>query len=59
MIELNENECQILRSVLENDVSDLRTEIAHTDAQDFREALKHREAVLKGLLARLASHPVA
>ena len=52
-IELTDEEHATLRAVLESDVADLRMEISDTDAQDFRDALKHREEILKRLIARL------
>ena len=51
--DLNEQEREVLRGVLEEYVSDLRMEISNTDSQDFRDELKEREALLKGILARL------
>jgi hypothetical protein len=52
-VELTLDEQQILRDVLWEYLSDLRMEIADTEAQDFREDLKRREAFLKDLLRRL------
>jgi hypothetical protein len=46
----------VLRRVLEDYVSDLRMEIANTDSQDFRDDLKDREALLKGILERLSGN---
>ena len=53
-MELNEEESEVLRLVLEDYLSELRMEIAHTDSMDFREALKEREELLKRLIAQLA-----
>jgi hypothetical protein len=53
-ITLTDAEAATLRDALENYVSDLRMEIADTDRMDFREDLKHREAVLNKVLAALA-----
>ena len=57
MIELNldEEEASILADVLENDLSDLRMEIAHTDSFDFRKMLKRRKAVLMKAVESLAA----
>jgi hypothetical protein len=52
-INLDNDEAATLRDVLQDYISDLRMEIAGTDAMDFREELKAREAVLKRLLAQL------
>lgn len=50
---LTEDEAGTLRKALESYLSDLRMEIADTDAYDFREGLKQEAAVIKGLLERL------
>ncbi len=54
-VELTADEIQTLREVLSSHLADLKTEIADTDAHDFRDALKRREAEIARLLARLAS----
>jgi hypothetical protein len=48
-----------LRLALETCVSDLHTEIVHTDRYEFRQELKARRAVLQGVLQRLAGAPTA
>lgn len=57
-LELNEEEQRILAELLESDISDLRMEIADTDNAAYREMLKHRERVLRRLLAQLQTAPV-
>ena len=52
-IELTNEEAATLREVLSEWISDLRMEVAGTDRMEFRESLKQREAVLKGIVARL------
>jgi uncharacterized UPF0160 family protein len=54
-IDLTEQEAITLRDVIENYLSDLHTEISHTDDRDFRSALKRRQELLQGILERLAS----
>jgi hypothetical protein len=57
-IDLENNECAILRHVLESYLSDLRMEIAHTDSFDFRDMLKERKAVIRKVLGELGEdHP--
>lgn len=56
-VTLTDQEAATLRKALEVYLSDLRMEIADTDAQDFREDLKQEEAVLKRLLERLRGGP--
>ena len=45
----------MLGEILASYLSDLRMEIADTDAMDFREHLKQREVFLKKLLQELPS----
>ncbi len=52
-IELSPEEGATLREILESYLGDLRMEIAATDAQEFREALKQREGVVKGVLRQI------
>jgi hypothetical protein len=52
-IQLAEEEVGVLRSVLEEYISELRMEVSNTDSMDFREALKRNEAILKSLVERL------
>jgi hypothetical protein len=52
-LELTPVETQELRDSLGSYLSELRTEIVHTDSYDYRQGLKARKAVLGGLLARL------
>ena len=52
---LTDQEAATLRRVLEQYVSDLRMEIADTDAMDFREQLKREEAFLKKLIEQLGT----
>ena len=48
-------EITILRETMEKAVDDLLREIANTDNREFRERLKGREEVVKGILARLTA----
>ncbi len=50
---LTPEQATILKDSLASYLSDLRLEIADTDKQDFRENLKHKEAVLKEILSML------
>jgi len=52
---LTDDEASTLRRVLEGYVSDLRMEIADTDAMDFREELKREEAFLKKVIEQLGT----
>ena len=52
-LELERDQAEMLREMLESYLGDLRMEISQTDQMDFREDLKKREALLKDLIARL------
>jgi hypothetical protein len=54
-IQLANDEAEILKSVLEEYISDLRMEVANTDSMDFREELKRKEVFLKRLAAQLTA----
>ncbi len=54
-VTLNSEQIQILQDVLECSLSELHTEIHHTDSRCFKEQLKEREAILQNLLQMLAS----
>lgn len=49
-LDLTKEEKDTLIGILENDLSDLRMEIADTDNMDFRETLKNQKAVLQKVL---------
>jgi hypothetical protein len=50
---LSPEEAATLAQVLAEYVSDLRMEVANTDSQEFRDDLKKKELLLKGLLSQL------
>lgn len=52
-IQIAEEEAEVLRSVHEEYISELRMEVANTDSMDFREELKRKEAVLKAMVKQL------
>jgi len=52
-IQLSDEEADVLTSVLEEYISELRMEVSNTDSMDFRDDLKRKEEILKGLVGRL------
>jgi len=56
-LSLTAQERDELRLALGTYVSELHTEIAHTDRYEFRQELKARRALLQGVLHRLAGAP--
>jgi hypothetical protein len=51
-------EAEELRLAIESTLGDLHTEIAHTDRYEFREMLKKRRTILRGVLRRLSAPPI-
>ena len=47
---MTDEERQLLESILEELVSDLRMEIAYTDRQDFRDDLKRKKVLIQKVL---------
>ncbi|MGE5492534.1 MAG: hypothetical protein ACM31P_14730 [Actinomycetota bacterium] len=52
-LELNDQEHGMLVEVLRSFLSELRSEVSHTDTFAFRDQLKAQEHVIKQLLAKL------
>ena len=50
---ITEEERELLMDILENDISDLRMEIADTDRRGYREMLKNREILMKNIQQKL------
>ena len=54
-IQLADEEAEVLRSVLEEYISELRMEVSNTDSMDFREVLKRKEEILKRVAGELTA----
>ena len=54
-INLTEAEASTLRDVIQNYLSELHSEISHTDDRDFKAALHRRQDLLQGILEKLPS----
>ena len=52
-LNLTSQEKEKLLMVLERYLPDIKSEIAHTDSKEFREALKDREVFMADLIGRL------
>jgi hypothetical protein len=50
---ITEEERELLMDILENEISDLRMEIANTDRRGYREMLKNREVLMKDIQQKL------
>jgi hypothetical protein len=58
-IELTDEERETLRHILNVDLGALEIEIQRTDHREFKELLKHRRDVLKGMLFKVPGMAVA
>jgi len=52
-LELNDREQRALTEALQSFLSELRTEVSHTDRQAYRQQLKDQEQVIKAIVGRL------
>jgi hypothetical protein len=52
-VNLDTEQTQVLREMLENTLTQLRVESARADSHDFREMLHHRERVVEKVLNKL------
>ncbi|HEY8099497.1 MAG TPA: hypothetical protein VIF82_01995 [Burkholderiaceae bacterium] len=52
-LELNDLEQEALVEVLKSFLSELRTEVVHTDRYSYKEHLKEQEDVVKRILGKL------
>lgn len=52
-IELTLEEADMLHQVLERSLAELELEIQHTDRKEFKNLLKQRSAVLRGVVSKL------
>lgn len=52
-VNLDTEQAQVLREMLENTLTQLRVESARADSHDFRVMLHHREDVVAALLTKL------
>ena len=54
-LNLTEDEGTTLRDVVQSYLSELHTEMSHTDDREFKAALKKRRELLQGALEKLSS----
>jgi hypothetical protein len=52
------DEIHALEQTLERSVSDLATELGHTDSHEYKEMLKRRKRTLEGLLQKVRAAAV-
>jgi len=52
-IDLTESETSTLRDTIQSYLTELHTEISHTDDRDFKTALRRRQQLLQSVLDKL------
>ena len=52
-IDLTESETSTLRDAVQSYLTDLHTEISHTDDREFKAALRRRQQLLQSVLEKL------
>ncbi len=53
-IDLGRGEIEILQGLLEKELDEIRSEVHHTQAREYREGLKEREEAIRRLLEKMA-----
>jgi hypothetical protein len=53
LMELSPQEKELLAGLLERELDDTRSELHHTRGHEFKDSLKEREKLVRGLLARV------
>ena len=53
-ITLTEEEMDLLKRILYTELGELREEVHHTRDSEFKDHLKHKENVLRGMLSKMA-----
>ena len=54
-IELNDAEATVLEELLESVLSEMRSEISHTDDRDFKSQLRERRDTVQSILERISA----
>ena len=60
-VHFNDDEIMVLHDVVKTNLSELHSEISHTDTRDFKAALRRRQGILQGIFEKLEAsvgHPV-
>jgi hypothetical protein len=52
-IELNQQEQELVASLLEKELDEIRSELHHTQGHGYKDTLKERELLVRGLLAKI------
>ncbi len=58
-LQLTSEEAEVLRDLLHHGISEMDTEILHTDTHSFKEMLKRRRVVLEQVMSKLSEQAMA
>jgi hypothetical protein len=58
-VELTAEELDVLREVLQHELTEIDLEVFRTDTRHFKEMLKHRREILERLVAKITALPLA
>jgi hypothetical protein len=53
-IDLTTTERELVKSLLDQELEDIRSELHHTQNHEYRDSLKEREQVIREVLAKLS-----
>jgi len=54
-IDLSQAEGELMAGLLEKELDEIRSELHHTQGHDYKERLKAREALVRGLLVKMTA----
>lgn len=54
-IDLTATERELVKSLMEQELEDIRSELHHTKGHDYKDGLKERERVIREVLAKLSA----
>lgn len=58
-ISMTDHEAMMLLGILKNDLSELHSEISHTDSREYRDTLRQKEFFIKDVMKQLMSASIS
>jgi len=58
-MEFSPEEIEVLREVLQHELTEMEVEVFRTDVHDFKQMLKHRRTVLEQVLNKISIVPAS
>ena len=56
-LKLSDEEATLLRRLLDRAFAEAKVEVRHTELREYREKVKHEEALLRALIERMGDTP--